>query len=65
MRRNTAPTKVRGRGALTKCGPCCGDLVRMRAAGLEADRGSVAACPSIGPAKAIRPSLGGGVAGAG
>jgi hypothetical protein len=64
MRRNTVPTKVRGRGALTKCAPC-GGLLRLRAADLAADRGSVAACPSIGPAKAIRPSLGGGAAGAG
>ena len=66
MRRNWLLTNVRGRGALTKGGPCCDGLARPdRAVGLAANRGSVAACPSIGPAKAIRPSVGGGAAGAG
>ena len=69
MRRNWVLTNVRGRGAPKKCRRRCGGLVRLnlpeRAADLAADRGSVAAGPSIGPAKAIRPSVGGGAAGAG
>jgi len=62
-------TKVRGRGVLTTCDPRCDGLVRLAlpdpAVGLAANRGSVAAGPSIGPAKAIRRSVGRGVAATG